>query len=94
MADDNSSRLLEMSEAFRTCSLVKNASRNLIGKSEYMVGSPDTISDGDCRGRDPKDPTSASSSIGTNLDISSRISQLAKNGSLYTAAKPYGEGNC
>lgn len=91
---DNSSRLLEIGKEFRECSIVKNSGGYILGKNEYKEGNPDTISDGDDRGRDPLDSTSASSSIGTNTDIGLRITQLSRNNCLYSKSKPYGEGNC
>lgn len=95
MANNNEcpSNLSLIGEQFRKDNLVKNSCRYVDGK-EYSVGSPDVISDGDCRGRDPKDPTSASSTIGTNLDIATRCTQLAFNSARYTCGHEYGSGNC
>lgn len=95
MAENNdgigSSRLSEISQQFYTCSMIRNSSR-YVPENKYDVAHPDTISDGDCRGRDPEAPDSAS--IGTNKDIFERECQLVKNSCLYTQANPYGEGNC
>lgn len=98
MANNNEcpSNLSTISEQFRKDNLVKNSCRYVDGK-EYNIGSADVISDGDCRGRDPKDPTSAASPIGTIFDISCREKQMScigLNGKRYTNEKPYGSGNC
>jgi hypothetical protein len=94
MAEKNdgigSSRLTEISEQFYKCSIVLNSCRYL-PENQYDVAHPDTLSDGDCRGRDPED---AGGSIGTNKDITERTIQLVRNSCLYTTDKPYGEGNC
>lgn len=88
MADENTSRLLVNSASFRTENLVRNSCRYTCGK-EYNATSPDVLSDGDCRGRDPQ---AEGGTIGTNLDIQQRGCTTVRNG--YTNAKPYGEGNC
>jgi len=92
MADETPSKLSALSEAYRTCSLIKNSCGYVEG-NEYKDGNKDVISDGDCRGRDPKD-SSTSSTIGTNFDIECRNALLGKNANHYTVAKPYGCGNC
>ena len=95
MANNNEcpSNLSTISEQFRKDNLVKNSCRYVDGK-EYKIGSADVISDGDCRGRDPKDPNSATSTIGTNLDIVTRNEQLVRNSNRYTCGHEYGSGNC
>jgi len=84
------SRLETISEQYLTCSIANNAGRYTPNK-EYCEGSPDVISDGDMKGRDPMDKTSASSPVGTSLDIKERADQLAKNAKLYTCGKEYCE---
>lgn len=95
MAENNNgvgpSNLTEISKQFYECSMVRNSCRYL-PENQYDVVHPDTLSDGDCRGRDPLKPESAS--IGTNKDIFERNCQLIINSDLYTSANPYGEGNC
>lgn len=95
MAENNDgigpSRLTEISEQFYTCSMVKNKDRYL-PENQYDVAHVDTLSDGDCRGRDPE--SEASKSIGTNKDIFERNCQLLSNCCLYSGTNPYGEGNC
>jgi hypothetical protein len=88
---DDSSKLLEISQQFLSCNIIRNSCRYTT-ENQYNVAHPDTISDGDCRGRDPETPTSTS--IGTNKDIFERDCQLVKNSHLYTSGNPYGEGNC
>jgi len=85
---DESSRLLVNSEHFRTCSIAKN-SKGYIPGSEYCAGVPDTISDGDCRGRDPQDD---GGSIGTNKDIQMRNCLMTKNADGYTYENQYCAG--
>jgi len=86
---DESSRLLINSEDFRTCSIAKNSKGYKPG-SEYCAGSPDTISDGDCRGRDPQN---GGASIGTDKDIQMRECLLAKNADRYIFGNEYCAGN-
>jgi len=84
MAEENS-RLLTDSEDLRTCSIAKNSSHYIPNK-EYCAGVPDTISDGDNRGRDPKD---IGGEVGTQIDIKMRDSLLAKNADRYTPGNEY-----
>lgn len=86
MADEESSRLLENSEDYRTCSIAKN-SRGYQPGNEYLPAHSDTLSDGDCRGRDPETEGGA---IGTNKDIETRNKQMAKNADGYTYGNEYG----
>ena len=88
MADETTSRLLTNSEEFRDKLLAKNSDGYTTG-NQYLPTHPDTISDGDNRGRDPE---GNNGSIGTSEDIVMRNNSLAKNGDLYTKDKPYGEG--
>lgn len=83
---DETSRLVTISEDFRTCSIAKNGQGYVPGK-EYLPATPDTISDGDDRGRDPK---TDGGSIGTNIDINTRNKQMAKNADGYTYGDEYG----
>lgn len=80
---EESSRLLVNSAGFRTCSLAKNGD-GYTPSNEYCAGNPDTISDGDDRGRDPK---TGGGSIGTNIDIKERNELIKKN--MYTHGKEY-----
>jgi len=82
---DESSRLLENSEDFRNCSIAKNSCHYTPTK-EYCAGVPDTISDGDNRGRDPQD---IGGEIGTQIDIKMRECSLAKNADRYTPGNEY-----
>jgi hypothetical protein len=84
---EESSRLLSNSESFRTCSITKN-SAGYTPNSEYCAGVPDTISDGDNRGRDPE---SQDSCIGTKIDIGKRTASVSKN--LYKGGNEYCSGN-
>jgi hypothetical protein len=86
---EESSRLLVNSKAYWTCSIAKNGDGYVPGQ-EYNLDSADTISDGDCRGRDPKN---AGGSIGTNKDIDMRNCLMAKNSDGYTYGNEYCEGN-
>ena len=86
---EESSRLLANSEDFRTCSVAKNSAGYTPG-SEYCAGTPDTISDGDNRGRDPED---GGGSIGTSIDIETREKLLAKNADRYTKGNQYCAGH-
>lgn len=85
---DESSRLLVNSVDYRTCSLAKNSDRYTPG-SEYCAGVPDTVSDGDCKGRDPQN---GGGSIGTNKDIEMRECLMAKNSDRYTPGNEYCAG--
>lgn len=82
---DTPSRLSKNSADFYKCSIAKNSPSTskenwsgYIPGSEYLPGTPDTISDGDNRGRDPES-LSADATIGTNIDISTRECSIAKN---------------
>jgi len=92
MADntcDNSSRLLVNSAVYRDCNVVRNkCCHGYTCGNEYCAGSADVISDGDCRGRDPKDG-STTATIGTCIDIQDRICSIAKNSNLYTPGHEY-----
>jgi hypothetical protein len=68
--------------------LAKNADRYTPG-NEYLPATPDTLSDGDCRGRDPE---SQGASIGTNKDIQMRNCLMAKNADGYTYGNQYCAG--
>jgi len=61
------SRLLKNSKEYRETLLQKNDYNT---SDEYVLGHPDTISDGDNKGR---------STIGTAIDIARRNELLAKN---------------
>jgi len=94
MAEEESSRLLANSEDFRTCSIAKNSPAlakdswgGYIPGTEYCAGSPDTLSDGDNRGRDPETEGGV---IGTQIDIKSRECSMAKNADGYTPNNEYG----
>jgi len=82
------SRIEEISKDFRDCTLAMNSGRYTCAK-EYLPSSPDTISDGDMKGRDPKDGSS-SSTVGTVLDIQKKNELLKINkyhqGSEYDSA--------
>lgn len=82
---EESSRLLDNSESFRTCSIAKNKA-GYTPESEYCAGVPDTISDGDNRGRDPE---ADGGSIGTIRDIEMRNKLMAKNSDGYTKGDEY-----
>ena len=86
MADEESSRLLANSEDLRNCSIAKNSKGYTPGK-EYLPTTPDTLSDGDNRGRDPE---TDGGTIGTNIDIETRNKQMAKNADGYTYGNEYG----
>jgi len=86
MAED-SSRLLNSSEDFRSCSIAKN-SCHYVPSKQYCAGVPDTMSDGDNRGRDPQD----GGDVGTQIDIKMRESLLAKNADRYTPGNEYTAG--
>jgi hypothetical protein len=90
MADgENTSRLLTSSEEIREAMLAKNGKLYTEGK-EYKTGHPNSISDGDEKGRDPEDE---GGSIGTSVDIENREAMLAKNGNLYTCGNEYTAGS-
>ena len=86
---EESSRLLENSESFRTCSIAKNSAGYVPG-NEYCAGHEDTISDGDCRGRNPE---GNSVTIGTVCDIEMRNKLMAKNSDGYTCGNEYCAGH-
>ena len=73
----------------RECSLAKNADRYTPG-NEYLPAHEDTLSDGDCRGRDPENQ---GESIGTNKDIQMRNCLMAKNTDGYTPTNQYLPGH-
>ena len=75
--------------AMRECSLAKNAGYYTPG-NEYQPSHQDTISDGDCRGRDPED---GGDSIGTDKDIAMRECLMAKNSDMYTFNNQYLPGH-
>lgn len=85
---DESSRLLANSSDYRNCSIAKN-SDGYTPSSQYCAGVPDTLSDGDERGRDPE---GAGGSIGTAKDISMRECLMAKNSDRYTTGNQYCAG--
>jgi len=86
---DESSRLLENSEDYRTCSIAKNSARHSPG-NEYCPATSDTISDGDDKGREPEQE---GGSIGTKTDIATREKMIAKNADGYTKSNEYGAGH-
>ena len=86
---DETSRLLINSKDFRTCSIAKNGKGYTPG-NEYLPATPDTISDGDNRGRDPK---TNGGSIGTKIDIDTRNKQMAKNADGYSYGNEYCAGH-
>ena len=85
MADEESSRLLKNSVDYRTCSVAKN-SKGYTPGNEYCQAHQDTLSDGDCRGRDPE---AEGGEIGTNKDIDMRKCSMAKNSDGYTPGNEY-----
>lgn len=72
----------------RNKQMAKNADGYTYG-DEYGASHPDTISDGDCKGRDPE---GQGGSIGTNKDIEMRNKLMAKNTDGYTSTKQYCAG--
>jgi|GEM_PF-1793759 hypothetical protein len=99
MADENTSRLLIDSAKFRDKLLIAQTDtqpfKRYTSSNCYADGHPNTISDGDCFGRQQVD----NGTIGTNLDIACRNSlSVAETPNQpferYTSEKPYGEGNC
>jgi len=90
MADENISNLLVNSEEMRNCLLAKNKKLYTEG-SQYKTGHPNSISDGDDKGRDPEGD---GGSVGTITDIEKRNCLLAKNSNLYTTGNEYGAGSC
>jgi len=90
MADgENTSRLLTNSEEIRKTMLAKNGDLYIEGKG-YNTGHPNSISDGDEKGRDPEDE---GGTIGTLTDIETREEMLAKNSCMYTCGNEYSEGS-
>jgi len=88
MADETISNLLVNSEDLRKCALAKNSAGYTTG-NEYCASHPDTLSDGDNRGRDPE---SEGSSIGTKKDIEMTNCLLVKN--KYNSGNEYAAGSC
>lgn len=88
MADETISNLLVNSEDLRKCSLAKNSDRYTEG-NEYCASHPDTLSDGDNRGRDPEDE---GGSIGTKKDIQMNNCLIVKN--HYNSDNEYAAGSC
>lgn len=68
-------KLEEIGKQMRDKLLVGNCYKS---GNEYCTGSGDVISDGDNKGREPKDQ-SASSTVGTKFDIDCRAAMLASN---------------
>ena len=95
MAENNNnieetSRLLENSADFRTCSIAKNSRLYTTG-DEYCDGTSYTIADGDCRGRNPEDGDQNNPSIGIPKDIQMRQCLTAKNS--YNCGCVYSRGS-
>lgn len=88
MADETISNLLVNSEDIRKKMLAKNADGYTEG-NEYCASHPDTISDGDERGRDPEDE---GGSIGTKKDIDMNNCLIVKN--KYNTDNEYSAGSC
>lgn len=88
MADETISNLLVNSEELRKCSLAKNSGLYTEG-SEYKTGHPNSVSDGDEKGRDPEDE---GGSIGTSIDIQKENALIAKN--KYNSNNQYAAGSC
>ena len=88
MADETISNLLVNSEEFRNKLLAKNKELYTEG-SEYKTGHPNSISDGDEKGRDPEDE---GGSIGTSIDIQKENALTAKN--KYNCNNEYAAGSC
>lgn len=76
------SRLLKNSEQYRENLIAKNSNNP---DNEYVYGHPDTLSDGDNKGR------GETNTIGTAIDITMRNQLLAKN--LYNKNKEYNLSN-
>ena len=76
------SRLKNNSVAYRDALLAKNPNNP---NDEYAYGHPDTLSDGDEKGR------GQTSTIGTSIDIAKRNELLAKN--LYNRNNEYNISN-
>jgi hypothetical protein len=76
------SRLKNNSIAYRDSLLAKNPNTP---DNEYAYGHPDTLSDGDEKGRGP------TTTIGTSIDIAKRNELLAKN--LYSKTNAYNISN-
>ncbi|MDA3780822.1 MAG: hypothetical protein PF487_11485 [Bacteroidales bacterium] len=90
MADnENTSRLLTNSEEIRKTMLAKNSDLYVENKA-YKTGHPNSISDGDKKGREPED---VGGSVGTSVDIETRESMLAKNSDLYSCGNIYTAGS-
>lgn len=88
MADnENPSRLLTNSEEIRKKMLAKNGDLYVEG-SEYNTGHPNSISDGDEKGRDPED---IGGQVGTSVDIEVESKLMGKN--LYNPNNQYTEGS-
>lgn len=88
MADETISNLLVNSKDIREKMLAKNADGYTEG-NEYCASHPDTISDGDERGRDPEDE---GASIGTKKDIKMNNCLIVKN--KYNSGNEYAAGSC
>jgi hypothetical protein len=86
---EESSRLLSNSESFRTCSIAKNGA-GYTPNSQYCAGVPDTVSDGDNRGRDPE---ADGAPVGTVCYIEMRDKLMAKNSDYYTKGDEYCAGH-
>lgn len=86
---EETSRLLENSEDYRTCSIAKNSDGYTPGH-EYLPAVSETLSDGDNKGRDPE---TDGGQIGTNIDIDTRNTLMAKNADLYTPDNQYCRGH-
>lgn len=79
------SRLEEINEQFRTCSVARNK-HNL--NEEYVTGHPNAISDGDELGKGE----STSGSVGSATDIRQRKTLITKN--RFNVNKQYCAGRC
>jgi hypothetical protein len=72
----------------RNCLMSKNGN-GYTYSNQYCAGVPDTVADGDERGREPQNNGEA----GTATDMKLRTTLLAKNSNLYTKNHQYGFGN-
>ena len=95
MAETNecTSNLLTISEQFRTKNLICNSGLYVCA-CRYGEGHPNTLSDGDDKGRNPVDPHDLTATIGTKTDITERTDNKLCNGKYNCCRGYYGEGNC
>lgn len=90
MADlnNNPSKLLTDSSEYRKNLLLKNSGL-YTSENPYDVGHPNSISDGDEKGKDKVD----NGSVGSKTDIDQRNKLLGKNTCLYTKENQYSAGH-